>query len=102
MSSLDPETQQVAAFEELVGSHGGLGGPQTHPFVLYPTELDRPKDPVIGAASLNVLLKSWIAEGKKGSNGSASIETDGSTSPSMSTTGAKLKTARRLSTLPCC
>ena len=27
---------EVAAFEELVGSHGGLGGGQAHPFVLHP------------------------------------------------------------------
>jgi len=26
----------VASFEELVGSHGGLGGEQTHAFILYP------------------------------------------------------------------
>ena len=27
-----PETDEVAAFEELVGSHGGVGGPQSRPF----------------------------------------------------------------------
>ena len=27
---------EVAAFEELVGSHGGMGGGQSHPFVLHP------------------------------------------------------------------
>ncbi len=30
-SSYDPELDEVAAFEELVGSHGGFGGPQTRP-----------------------------------------------------------------------
>ncbi len=34
----DPERDEVAAFEHQVGSHGGLGGPQTHPFILYPTD----------------------------------------------------------------
>jgi hypothetical protein len=38
ISMLDPDTQQVAAFEELIGSHGGLGGPQTEPMLLYPFE----------------------------------------------------------------
>ena len=33
------ETGEVAAFEELVGSHGGMGGTQSHPFVLHPAEL---------------------------------------------------------------
>ena len=32
----DAERDEVAAFEAQVGSHGGLGGPQTHPFLLYP------------------------------------------------------------------
>ena len=38
ISQYDPELGEVAAFEELIGSHGGLGGPQTEPFILYPTE----------------------------------------------------------------
>ena len=29
LSQYDPEMGEVAAFEELIGSHGGLGGPQT-------------------------------------------------------------------------
>lgn len=32
----DPETAELAAFEELVGSHGGLGGDQTAAFLLVP------------------------------------------------------------------
>ena len=30
------DLDEVAAFEELVGSHGGMGGGQAHPFVLAP------------------------------------------------------------------
>ena len=37
-----PQTEEVAAFEELVGSHGGLGGPQSFPFVLAPAALPVP------------------------------------------------------------
>ncbi|MEE9512651.1 MAG: phage holin family protein, partial [Anaerolineales bacterium] len=37
-SFYDPETREVAAFEELVGSHGGLGGDLMTPFVMYPAE----------------------------------------------------------------
>ena len=33
------DLEEVAAFEELVGSHGGMGGGQAHPFVLHPPEL---------------------------------------------------------------
>lgn len=36
ISAVDPETQEVAAFEELVGSHGGLGGWQTDAMLVHP------------------------------------------------------------------
>ena len=35
-SFYDPELDEGCAFEELISFHGGLGGPQTRPFVLYP------------------------------------------------------------------
>ena len=35
LSQYDAELGEVAAFEELIGSHGGLGGPQTEPFILH-------------------------------------------------------------------
>ena len=38
------DMDEVAAFEELVGSHGGLGGGQAHPFVLHPADLPWPDD----------------------------------------------------------
>ena len=38
LSQYDAELGEVAAFEELIGSHGGLGGPQTEPFILHPVE----------------------------------------------------------------
>ena len=53
---------EVAAFEELVGSHGGMGGMQSHPFVLHPKHLKEPDEPVVGAESLHLLLRSWLAE----------------------------------------
>ena len=43
------ETDEVAAFEELVGSHGGMGGEQSFPFALAPTEWARPAEPIVGA-----------------------------------------------------
>ncbi len=59
MSLFNPETGEVAAFEELVGCHGGLGGTQTRPFVLYPTQFAEPTEPIIGAGALHKVLKSW-------------------------------------------
>ena len=37
-SFYDPMLDEVAAFEELVGCHGGLGGWQTRPILVYPRE----------------------------------------------------------------
>ena len=56
------ETGEVAAFEELVGSHGGMGGTQSHPFVLHPAELRWPDEPVVGAERVHRILRAWLAE----------------------------------------
>ena len=58
----DPETDEVSAFEHQVGSHGGLGGPQTHPFLLYPSALSPPEQPIESAVDLHHVLKNWLAE----------------------------------------
>jgi uncharacterized membrane protein YvlD (DUF360 family) len=55
------ETEEVAAFEELVGSHGGLGGPQSYPFVLGPAKLPQPEGAVVGAESMHRVLRGWLA-----------------------------------------
>jgi putative membrane protein len=59
MSLYDAQTGDVAAFEELVGCHGGLGGTQTQPFVLFPTDFSTPSEPIVGAAALHGVLKKW-------------------------------------------
>jgi uncharacterized membrane protein YvlD (DUF360 family) len=61
-SRYDPLLDEVAAFEEQVGSHGGLGGPQTHPFVLYPSDLAPPTEPIVGSPALHRVLKGWLAD----------------------------------------
>ena len=61
-SFYDPVADEGAAFEELIGFHGGLGGKQCHPFVLAPAELTQPSAPLIGARSIHDLFKTWIAE----------------------------------------
>ncbi len=60
MSHYDPQRDEVAAFEELVGSHGGLGGMQTQPFVVHPASLPVPKDLIVGAAQLHQVLRQWL------------------------------------------
>jgi hypothetical protein len=37
-SLFDPDTVEVAAFEELVGCHGGFGGWQTQPVLVHPAD----------------------------------------------------------------
>lgn len=58
-SFYDSETNEVCAFEELVGSHGGLGGNQTKPFILYPHDWADPGE-LIGASSIYSFLKKEI------------------------------------------
>jgi hypothetical protein len=58
-SFYDPELEQGCAFEELISFHGGLGGPQTVPFMLHPVELPGPEEPIIGAAAVHQLLSAW-------------------------------------------
>jgi hypothetical protein len=55
------DSDEVAAFEELVGSHGGMGGGQSHPFVLFPSDLGYPKSPVVGAETLHRVMTGWLA-----------------------------------------
>lgn len=57
-----PQFGEVAAFEELVGSHGGMGGPQSFPFVLHPSELAWPSQPVVGAERVHRVFRGWLAE----------------------------------------
>ncbi|MGI9597490.1 MAG: phage holin family protein [Acidimicrobiales bacterium] len=60
-SFFDPETQEGAAFEELIGFHGGLGGPQTMPFVLAPQSMVVPDAPIVGAEAVHELFSVWLA-----------------------------------------
>ena len=52
-SFYDPQLDEGCAFEELISFHGGMGGPQTRPFLVYPDELPAPPEPIIGAASVH-------------------------------------------------
>jgi uncharacterized membrane protein YvlD (DUF360 family) len=58
-SFYDPVLDEGCAFEELISFHGGLGGPQTRPFILHPVELPLPDDSVVGAESVHGLLSGW-------------------------------------------
>ncbi|WP_322919149.1 phage holin family protein [Nocardioides renjunii] len=52
-SAVDPRTREIAAFEPLVGAHGGLGGWQDRAFVLAPADLLIPMEPIVGGDALH-------------------------------------------------
>ncbi len=58
ISLYDPEFDEVAAFEELIGSHGGLGGPQTQPIIMYPAEWELDED-LVGAPAVYRQIRRW-------------------------------------------
>ncbi len=60
-SFYDPTLDEGCAFEELISFHGGLGGPQTRPFILSSPRLPLPREPIIGAAAVHELLSGWRA-----------------------------------------
>ncbi|MER5555431.1 phage holin family protein [Streptomyces sp. NPDC002793] len=74
-SMYDPGTGRVHAFEEQIGSHGGLGGEQSRPFLLWPRTLTDPLDAVaadtsrpvssagpVGAEAVHRVLARWLRE----------------------------------------
>ena len=61
-SAYDPQRGEVYAFEELVGSHGGMGGQQSFPFVLVPHGWPLPGEPIIGAESMHKWMRRWLQD----------------------------------------
>ncbi|MEV1044273.1 phage holin family protein [Streptomyces sp. NPDC049916] len=65
-SMYDPATGTVHAFEEQIGSHGGLGGEQSRPFLLWPRGMTDPLDIVAAetADSAQAAGTAGTAEGR--------------------------------------
>ncbi|MEV8455230.1 phage holin family protein [Streptomyces sp. NPDC052095] len=64
-SMYDGATGRVHAFEEQIGSHGGLGGEQSRPFLLWPSVLSAPVAPgeeLVGAEQVHRVLRRWLRE----------------------------------------
>ena len=66
-SFYDAENDEVCAFEELVGSHGGAGGSQSEPFILYPSDWNVPDEEIVGAENIYKILKSNLNNIKESS-----------------------------------
>ncbi|MFE5141142.1 alkaline phosphatase family protein [Streptomyces fagopyri] len=61
----DPEEGEVLAFEEQIGSHGGLGGAQGRPFLMSPLTLSEPAGDggdLVGAERVHRVLRGWLRE----------------------------------------
>ncbi|WP_327243338.1 phage holin family protein [Streptomyces sp. NBC_01320] len=72
-SMYDPTTGCVHAFEEQIGSHGGLGGEQSRPFLLHPRTMSEPMasrtsagpgadGELVGAEQVHEVLRRWLRE----------------------------------------
>jgi uncharacterized membrane protein YvlD (DUF360 family) len=58
-SFYDAELDEGCAFEELISFHGGIGGPQTRPFILHPIQFNVPDEPIVGAEQVHAVLRAW-------------------------------------------
>lgn len=61
----DPAEGEVLAFEEQIGSHGGLGGAQGRPFLLAPLALSAAVEEgaeLVGAEHIHRVLRRWLRE----------------------------------------
>ncbi|MEU8815483.1 alkaline phosphatase family protein [Actinoplanes sp. NPDC048796] len=61
ISSVDPVTEEVAAFEELVGSHGGLGGWQTDAVLVHPARWPITQPELDGPDTIHRQLVEWLS-----------------------------------------
>ncbi len=58
------EDGKVVCFEDQVASHGGLGGPQDYPFIMYPSELNLDLEAVTNARDLYPHFAAYLASGE--------------------------------------
>jgi hypothetical protein len=61
ISRLDEYTHEVAAFEELVGCHGGIGGWQTEAVLVHPSRWEV-HEPPVGSDAVHALLVDWLEQ----------------------------------------
>jgi uncharacterized membrane protein YvlD (DUF360 family) len=104
-SSVEPHTREVHAFEELVGSHGGLGGWQNQAVLVHPADwpvdddlLDRsvPGEAIpVGAEAVHRQLIRWLERAGIRALRGAPLESTGA-SPSAPSTPSTLSTPEAL------
>jgi hypothetical protein len=60
MGKYNPSTGQVITMDALVGAHGGVGGMQTQPFVLYPSTWTARPPTIVGADGLHQFFRQYV------------------------------------------
>ena len=60
-SRYDPHTDEALPIEPHVGSHGGLGGPQTEAFILHPADWRLDEEIPLGAPAIYRNLRRWLS-----------------------------------------
>jgi hypothetical protein len=75
LGAIDAVTGEVIGLEDLVGSHGGLGGWQSKPFLICPSVWKPEADPLLGAVAVNAQLRIWLAGG--GTSGATASQPSG-------------------------
>jgi putative membrane protein len=55
------EKNAVVTFEEQAGTHGGLGGSQTEPFIIYPRRLKASRENLRNPAEIHAFLKTILS-----------------------------------------
>ncbi|GAA1917362.1 hypothetical protein GCM10009716_28050 [Streptomyces sodiiphilus] len=82
-SAVDPATGAVHAFEDQIGSHGGLGGEQSRAFLLSPLALSEAdaEGPLTGAESVHRMLRRWLREAAEEPRERDTPWADGAASP---------------------
>ncbi len=76
-SFYDPDLEEGCAFEELISFHGGIGGPQTRPFILYPVGFPLPDEDIVGAEQVHSVLSGWRHMLQGGERAGAGVEAPG-------------------------
>jgi len=57
------ENGLVVTFEDQAGTHGGLGGPQTESFIVYPRRLRKKRDNVRSPSDVHAFLNGTLTDG---------------------------------------
>lgn len=58
-STYDAKEDEICSFEELIGSHGGVGGTQQSPFILYPSNWTLNEE-IVGAENVYKFFKEHV------------------------------------------